>query len=353
MKRLLSLLASRLSCLNIAPIIEEQLDSQIATTAWSSPQHGFNVGTLNLQRHTVEFLSAAATYGAKRVRVFVPMGTEELPPVFNEQDISNARTFAMRAAEAGLTVVFVPERSADPSSRLWIDQGKHFADAWAMLASGLQGLPNVVGYDLLNEPNPPWVDGTQASSSRLWEQIVELTCRAIRAVDDKTPIVIEGIAGGGPEGAALLRLPNNISNLVLSIHLYLPHEITHQRVWPQWPGVHPYPNESLAAENPVHAGRWDKQRLRELLSMVPDTVPVYVGEFSCVRWAPGSSALNYISDCIDLFAERGWSWDYHEFRGWPGWDAEADGPDLTETARSSSTARIVRLAAGFGASKGS
>jgi len=57
-------------------------------------------------------------------------------------------------------------------------------------------------------------------------------------------------------------------------------------------------------------------------------VPIYVGEFSCIRWAPLSplnglpTANNYVADAIALFESYGWSWTYHAWRQYYGWDAE-------------------------------
>jgi hypothetical protein len=51
-------------------------------------------------------------------------------------------------------------------------------------------------------------------------------------------------------------------------------------------------------------------------------VPLYVGEFSCVRWAPGLTAYHYVADSIALFEAEGYSWTYHAWRSYPGWDAE-------------------------------
>ena len=63
-------------------------------------------------------------------------------------------------------------------------------------------------------------------------------------------------------------------------------------------------------------------------------VPIYVGEFSCVRWAPNASAQRWVADCLALFTKFSWSWTYHEFRGWPGWDAEIDSADPSASTRS-------------------
>lgn len=51
-------------------------------------------------------------------------------------------------------------------------------------------------------------------------------------------------------------------------------------------------------------------------------MPIYIGEFSCVRWAPNNSAYNYIRDCIEIFEEYNWDYDYFSFRTWNGWSVE-------------------------------
>jgi hypothetical protein len=57
-------------------------------------------------------------------------------------------------------------------------------------------------------------------------------------------------------------------------------------------------------------------------------VPVFIGEFSVVRWAPVPDGANWLNDSIDLFEQNNWSWTYHAFREWPGWSLEhPSGPD--------------------------
>jgi hypothetical protein len=53
-------------------------------------------------------------------------------------------------------------------------------------------------------------------------------------------------------------------------------------------------------------------------------VPIYIGEFSAVRWAPAPDAARWLLDVINLLEARGWSWSYHAFREWNGWDLEMD-----------------------------
>lgn len=51
-------------------------------------------------------------------------------------------------------------------------------------------------------------------------------------------------------------------------------------------------------------------------------MPIYIGEFSSIRWAPNNSTFNYLRDCIELFEEYNWDWTFHAFREWDGWSVE-------------------------------
>ena len=47
---------------------------------------------------------------------------------------------------------------------------------------------------------------------------------------------------------------------------------------------------------------------------------IFVGEFGCVRWAPGADEL--LRDMISLFEEYGWTWCFHAFRESDVWSVE-------------------------------
>jgi hypothetical protein len=48
-------------------------------------------------------------------------------------------------------------------------------------------------------------------------------------------------------------------------------------------------------------------------------VPILVGEFSVVRWAPKIDAENYLRNLVEIFEEYGWSWCYHGLADYNGW----------------------------------
>ena len=52
-------------------------------------------------------------------------------------------------------------------------------------------------------------------------------------------------------------------------------------------------------------------------------VPIVIGEYSAVGWAPG--AADWIKDATDMFLEYGWSSYFHSWGEDPVWDPRYDG----------------------------
>ena len=206
---------------------------------------------------------------------------------------------------------------------------EHWRALWVKIAERYKDHAAVWGYDLVNEPmqvapSPEGVLDCLAAQ--------EEVARAIRTVDPETPIVIAATEGDSPQGFVDLE-PVEVSNVIYQVHLYAPHEFTHQGVGREWTPV-TYPG--------VIGGKvWDKEQIRKTLQPVRDfqrayNVHIFVGEFSAIRWAPG--AVDYLRDCIEIFEEYGWDWTYHAYREWHGWSLDHGSdpdnlqpvPDLTD-----------------------
>jgi aryl-phospho-beta-D-glucosidase BglC (GH1 family) len=183
---------------------------------------------------------------------------------------------------------------------------------WVATAAKYNGNPTVAGYDLINEPSAP-------GGESQWQTFALQLISAIRNVDASHVIIFEPSPGGVPEAFAGLT-PLDVANLVYSVHWYEPYGFTNQGLQTQV--AVSYPSAAGSALGVV-----DESTLSSKLAPVRQFAtnsgaPVYVGEFSAVRWAPGTSSYNYVRDSIALFEVAGWSWNYHEWRGYPGWDAE-------------------------------
>lgn len=213
-----------------------------------------------------------------------------------------------------LIVALEPEPAGDKAEYWHDDRLKaSIRDVWVQLAGRLKSSAAVAGYDLINEPVPTRAR-TPAEANRVWVPFAQTLIRAIRSVDPDRTIVFEPAPWGFPAGFASLE-PLPFPNIVYSFHFYHPHELTHQ-------GIAGY---RLGASYPSRD--WHRARLSAELEPVRKFAArhgaaIYVGEFSCIRWAPGLSAARYLEDLVELFAAEGWSWTYHAWRAYHGWDAE-------------------------------
>jgi aryl-phospho-beta-D-glucosidase BglC (GH1 family) len=186
-------------------------------------------------------------------------------------------------------------------------------DIWSRLAVRYKGRSAMGGFDLINEPNPP---GKAKEAHLRYAEFARRLIEAVRKVDPQRMIVYEPAPRGNTVyGFGELKKPLPYDNILYSPHFYKPVEITHQGVGDLEYG-HRYPTRE-----------WNKARLSGELGRVREfarvnKLPIYVGEFGCVRNAPDGSAYRWIKDVAELFEAEGWSWTFHSFRGYHGWDQE-------------------------------
>jgi hypothetical protein len=194
-----------------------------------------------------------------------------------------------------------------------------FVEAWEYIATRYKDNPTIVMYDLMNEP------GADDLASGQPEQLFLRAAQAIRAIDADTEIVYEP-----KDNATYDNLqPFDLPGIIYSIHVYIPHTLTHQGL------------QSTSPVGAVYPGNIDniyytKNRLRDDYRFakrfsINNKVRFYVGEFGCVHWAPNNSAYNYFKDCLDYFEEEGWDYTYFSLEpactdnwGATAWSAEHD-----------------------------
>lgn len=233
-------------------------------------------------------------------------------------------------------------QSRDTGSAMRLFREKKFQDAfiatWEKIAKRYKDHPNVWGYDLLNEP----VEGNIAEGLFDWRELALLCSKKIRQIDHERAIIIEPAPWGSPDSLEWFEPfdPVEVPNVVYSVHMYIPHNFTHQGVYDS--------NEGISYPGKIDGRDWNKEELRKALAPVVSFqndygVHIYLGEFSVIRWAPDESGPAYLRDCIELFEEYGWDWAYHAFREWDGWSLEhgPDKNDRTRTTRPGARARVV------------
>jgi endoglucanase len=220
---------------------------------------------------------------------------------------------------------------------------RKFVEVWQHMARRYKDAKAIWGYDLANEPVEPAAGEDLAD----WQDLAERAAKAIREIDPQRTIIVEPPEWGNPQGLRELR-PLAVPGVVYSVHMYLPHQFTHQGVG--------RPGKALRYPGQIDGVQWDKAQLEAALRPAVEFqrtygVHIYIGEFSAIRWAPDDSAYRYLKDLIDIFEAHGWDWSYHAFREWDGWSAE-HGPDPQDHARSKTpTSREQLLRSWFGGAK--
>lgn len=172
----------------------------------------------------------------------------------------------------------------------------------------------LVAYQLISEPLVQ--QGRRLVAPPQWPELQAGIVKALRKGDSQRWIIVAPGPGGMPSGYKSF-LPPNDDRLIWGSHVYVPHAYTHQGIKGRPTGIE-YPGWMGSAY-------WDKEALRRALEPVrkfqeQHPAPVYIGEFSAVRWAPG--AEQYITDLVSIFNEFNWGWSYFSATGWHGWNPD-------------------------------
>ena len=324
-----------------------------ANEAWAavdtaaSGWRGFNLGTYNVPPAGMADFDRLRASGANLVRITLQVkhGFGSNTYVLTPADWKFMDMTATAGKQLGFRVVLnLAPQPGGPKAEYWDNpaQQASIANLWGQIAAHFKGNATIAGFDLINEPVPPDGSGSVgkligladkvlnklgettsqpanpiAVQAQAWSSFAEQLIQAIRQQDPNRTIIVEPAPWGHAEGFAYQpKLP--YGNVVYSLHFYDPFVLTHQGIYGNPPGV-PYPS-----------GPWNQAWLSQKLAPVRDFarkygVPIYVGEFSIIRWAPGKSRENYLNNVIQIFEAQGWSWTYLAFRGYQGWNAELAG----------------------------
>jgi len=198
--------------------------------------------------------------------------------------------------------------------------------AWEQFARRYKASDVIWGYDLVNEP----IERNVAEDADDWQDLSERLAKAIRAVDAKHAILVEPAAGDDCRAIRRLR-PINVPNVVYNVHMYAPHQFTHQGVYGAngaFAKACVYPGEFNAWDG-APMEKWNKAKMEEFMKPVFEFqkkygVRVILGEFSAVRWAPDNSAYRWLKDVIEIAEEHDWDGLYHSYSLYDGWSVQHD-----------------------------
>jgi aryl-phospho-beta-D-glucosidase BglC (GH1 family) len=176
----------------------------------------------------------------------------------------------------------------------------------SMMAARYGRYPNVVGYEIFNEPHPGKLgDTTDATNTMLrWQAGIRA---AIRKVDPTRTVFIMCRGGGEGVGTASLAPFGSLTHLALDWHDYFNGlsgglDSTGDNWVPSWTATHNQATASYTGSEQSQAGvlQVPLERTRKW------GIPLLVGEWGIHSGTPG--AAEYQTQMLDLFAKYKVSW---------------------------------------------
>lgn len=322
------------------------------------PRHGVNI--MNRQVPDAALYRTARAQGVEWVRLAYDkwqpaqrdflIGNADRYQGLVAADLATLRRTLDAAHAAGIKVVIAPlslpgmrwrqNNGNRFDGRLWQDKRywQQSADFWRDLAQQLKDHPAVAAYNLVNEPAPEkgsdvaedaslpalqaWYRREQGGARDLPAFYRQLTA-AIRSVDAKTPIMLDGSWYASARGGlAYWPQPSADSRTLYAYHMYEPYAWSnpknHKQPQPwRYPGV-------------VAGQRWDKDAVAAWLAPAHDWARAHgvpasrmvAAEFGCHRRSPGCAA--YLEDVLQLVEEQGAHWAVYAWRedAYDGYDYE-------------------------------
>mgnify|MGYP000843588071 CR=1 FL=1 len=180
------------------------------------------------------------------------------------------------------------------------------------------------GYDLFNEPQINW-----KHPPKQWLEMSPELVATVRAIDKDVWIVYQS---GLDHHEYKTYEPLKDKRVIYSVHFYKPFGFTHQGVEKIFGADSLSREQALAAIQNKYPGdyygqHWDRSMMEADLRPVADFaqkyhVPIFVGEFSAIAWAPIECSTAWLRDAVHTFEKYNFSWCYHAFREWSGWSLE-------------------------------
>ncbi len=335
---------------------------------WDTPQHGGN--SFNQSPPDLAYFQALKATGATWVRLTPSkwkgagrdflIGDADHYAGIPPSDLATLESVLDAANTAGIKVVIAPlslpgdrwnqQNQGKDDTRLWSDRAywDQSAAFWRDLAAALKDRPEIVAYNILNEPTPEkgmgldeqadsttrqaWYakyKGTTHDLPAFYEQVIA----AIRAVDATTPVMVDG--GWYANAASFGYWPGRLSDdkVLYSFHMYEPYEATSSPNLKRDPQLrYPGAQSWLGAKQVT----WNRGVVQMFLAQpfmwaaahgIPDNRMV-AGEYGCVRqWVDCGT---YLNDVLDVLNSHHAHWAFYSWRedGWDAMDYEL-APDVT------------------------
>ena len=336
--------------------------SSSAMEYWKVKQR-MGANSFNDKPPSQDYFNALAEYGGEWVRLSWTKWESSSEGTFLVGDPSNytglieadlviLKDVIARARQSGVKLVLTPltlpgavwtQHNNDKiDDRLYSNKiyWEHSAAFWTDIAMIFKDDPTVIAYNILNEPAPErpaghesgtnseniaWYE-TQKDTARDLPELYNFIVAAIREVDGKTPIMVDGGFFANPEGFDYFSKPLDDENILYDFHMYQPWAAT--SIWNIRNGSKlVYPGEmEIWGKTEV----WNAETVLETIKQPIDWAHkhgvdishIVMGEFGCHRYLEWCSV--YLEDVLSVADKFELHWAFYTFRSdsWGGMDYE-------------------------------
>ncbi len=256
-----------------------------------------------------------AAYQAEHVNVLIDFHQFHWSPYFAQATCKAGKSVCRASGVpawfyAGGRFDATKRGEADAQAAFWTTESArsqgYYAAFAGMIAARYASAPNVVGYEIFNEPHPGRLgDTTDATNIMLrWQAGIR---RAIQQVDPTRTVFIMCRGGGEGVGTASLAPFGSLDHMALDWHDYFNggtggFDAAGDNWVPSWSETHNQATPSYTGTEQAQARvlRVPVDRARAL------GIPLLVGEWGVHTGAPGSA--DYQTQMLDLFGKEGVSW---------------------------------------------
>lgn len=205
---------------------------------------------------------------------------------------------------------------------LWKDKNEQekFINMWVKISDEFKKYPNsLLAYEILNEPVP--------SAYQEWNSLLTRVVAKLRMLEPDRMLVLDPGSHSSISQLKNLEIPENDKNLILSVHFYTPHLITHyQAPWMDglknlsiplhYPGQlvaqADYDTISITRHKEVvryYNGYYDKNVLKSRLQEAIDIstakgLQLHIGEIGCIDKTPTEIKHNWYRDVVSILKEN-------------------------------------------------
>jgi len=200
-----------------------------------------------------------------------------------------------------LNVHHYGELYADPAR-----EKERFLALWKQIAEHFKGCPDILVFELLNEPQ-------KELTAVPWNEQLKEALAVVRQSNPNRTVVIGSAHYNQIHYLALLDIPKEDRNIIVTVHDYFPLTFTHQGAdwiapgdpnsWlgTKWTGTEDEKQEIIRDLD--FAAAWGKKNNR----------PINLGEFGAYEKADMDSRARWTKFMADAAIERSMSFDYWEF----------------------------------------